>query len=100
MLIIYAPIAEEMFFRGILFQSLEKEYALSIAVILSSLLFMATHNGLFVGTFFLGLMTCYWTYQSRSIYPGIIFHAISNTFVLFAHHIAPNIGKISHIVFF
>ncbi|MCB0271433.1 MAG: CPBP family intramembrane metalloprotease [Bdellovibrionales bacterium] len=99
-LLIIAPITEEVFFRGILFQQFLKKYPLRTSMIVSSAVFMCTHHQLWLGAFILGLITSFATYKSKSIFPGIVFHCISNTFVLYAHNVAPNLGVLRKVLFF
>jgi len=99
-LLILAPVSEELFFRGIVFRVLQRQNGLWLGMIFSTLLFMATHSGLFLGTFSLGLITCWMTHQSGSILPAMIFHALSNGLVTFAHNMAPNLGAIKAFIFF
>lgn len=99
-LLLLAPISEELFFRGILFRALKTKQGWVWGMLFSSLLFMATHSGLMIGAFCLGLITSWMTYQSKSIVPGILFHALSNTFVYVAHRFTPKLGALENILFF
>jgi hypothetical protein len=80
LLVIAAPILEELLFRGIILDGLLKKYSPMAAIMISSFLFGLAHlnpwsfiNGLFIGTF------SGWIYfKTRSVLPSIIIHASAN----------------------
>ncbi len=81
-LVIAAPLAEEVIFRGFLFGTLKKTYRFWIAAILTSLMFGFAHGAWNVGidTFALSLVLCYLRYNYDSLYPAIFLHMIKNGF--------------------
>ncbi|HYW86704.1 MAG TPA: type II CAAX endopeptidase family protein [Chloroflexota bacterium] len=84
-----APIAEELFFRGVLFGLLKRRQPLVLAYLVSGGLFAAAHlvparmtpaqmAGLAIGIFVLGTLLA-WTYErTGSLYPGMLAHALNN----------------------
>ena len=81
-LVVAAPIAEEVIFRGYLFGKLKKTYRFWIATIITSLTFGLAHGAWNVGvdTFALSLVLCYLRYNYDSLYPAIILHMLKNGF--------------------
>ncbi|HLG19979.1 MAG TPA: type II CAAX endopeptidase family protein [Bdellovibrionota bacterium] len=77
-LLVLAPISEEIFFRGILVRALRESYSPLTTVLFSSVIFMGGHGGFKIGPLLLGLITAPITLMTGSIVPGIVFHAISN----------------------
>ena len=80
LLVIAAPILEELLFRGIILDGLLKNYSPVISILISSILFGIAHlnpwqfvNGLLIGIF------SGWVYfRTRSVLPSIIIHASAN----------------------
>ncbi|MGE5073738.1 MAG: lysostaphin resistance A-like protein [Anaerolineae bacterium] len=82
--VIAAPLAEETFFRGFLFQGLRQKYGWNIAALLSSSLFAAMHLELaaLLPTFLLGYLLAFVYHRSNSLWPGIILHFLVNSFAM------------------
>jgi len=80
--VLAAPIAEENFFRGFLFQGLRQRYGWNKAATLSSLVFASLHLQLVVlfPTFLLGYVFAFVYHKSNSIWPGIVLHFLVNSF--------------------
>jgi membrane protease YdiL (CAAX protease family) len=98
-LIVLAPLCEELFFRGILLKALREDYSARWAVILSSVIFMLGHGGLFVpGPLVLGLIVGPMMLVTRSIIPGIVFHSMSNLYGPIMVWWFPNLYR--HLAFF
>jgi membrane protease YdiL (CAAX protease family) len=78
--VIVAPVVEEIFFRGFLFQGFRKRYGWLPALLLSSFIFAAAHLDLasLIPTFILGIILTYMYHRSNSLWPGIIFHFLIN----------------------
>jgi len=78
--VIIAPLVEEIFFRGFLFQGFRQKYGWVAAIFLSSFFFAAAHLDpvAFIPTFILGCVLAYVFHRSNSLWPGIIFHFIIN----------------------
>jgi hypothetical protein len=80
--VIVAPLVEEIFFRGFLFQGFRQRYGWINAALLSSAIFAAAHLDLvsLVPTFILGIVLAYTYHKSNSVLPGIILHFLVNAF--------------------
>ena len=83
---VIAPLVEEIFFRGFLFQGFRQKYGWLPALLLSSAIFAAAHLDpvAFIPTFILGCVLAFVYHRSNSVWPGIIFHAAINSFSLCA----------------
>ena len=83
---VLAPIVEEMFFRGFLFQGFRQKYGWVSAALLSSLIFAAAHLDLvaLIPTFVLGCLLAYVYHRSNSVWPGVILHVLVNAMGLCA----------------
>jgi len=82
--VVFAPIVEEIFFRGFLFQGFRQKYGWVSATLLSSAIFAAAHLDpvALVPTFILGSVLAYVYHRSNSVWPGIILHFLVNAFGL------------------
>lgn len=87
--VLIAPIAEEIFFRGFLLDQLRKLTRPSIALLIQSLLFGLSHLytwGLFtslavlgsINAFFFGLIVGAWRIRFRSLLPLVLAHVLLN----------------------
>lgn len=81
------PLAEEFFFRGMVFVSLRKRFKASWSVFFSALLFMVSHFNLtdlsLLGVLFLGIVTAYLVHKTHSLWPPYVLHATINSAQLF-----------------
>ena len=79
-----APITEEIFFHGIIFNTARKKHSNLYAIIISSLLFAIGHmNGIqFISGMFMGLVIECAIILSDNVYIGIIIHVANNAFSL------------------
>jgi membrane protease YdiL (CAAX protease family) len=79
-LVIIAPIAEEVLFRGYLFGKLRKVTKTWIAILITSVLFGIVHFAWNVGidVFALSIIMCLVTVWSKSLWPAIIIHMSKN----------------------
>ena len=77
---IIPAIAEELAFRGIILNGLLRGFPKSWAIVLSSVMFAVMHMSTirFLPTFCIGLLLAYTAIQTRSIFPGMIIHALNN----------------------
>lgn len=84
LVVILAPIIEEIVFRGVLFPAIKKRYGLTIGIIGSSLVFTLVHLDpiQMISVFPLGVYLAIMYQRIGSIYPGIILHATWNLLVL------------------
>jgi membrane protease YdiL (CAAX protease family) len=76
-----APFAEELFFRGFLFQSLRASWGVWLAAPASGLIFGAVHfePDKLVPLAILGIALAYVFHRTQSLWPCIAIHAINNT---------------------
>jgi membrane protease YdiL (CAAX protease family) len=76
-----APFAEELFFRGFLFQSLRQSWGVWLAAPASGLIFGAVHfePDKLVPLAILGTALAWVFHRTRSIWPCIFIHALNNT---------------------
>lgn len=86
---VIAPLVEEIFFRGFLFQGFRQKYGWLPAILLSSAIFGVAHLDpvSLIPTFVLGCVLAYVYHRSNSVWPGIIFHAAVNSFSLCAVYV-------------
>ena len=89
---IFAPLVEEIFFRGFLFQGFRERYGWITAMLLSAAIFAIAHLDLVVliPTFILGCLLAYVFHRSNSIWPGIILHFLVNSFGLLGAYFVSN----------
>lgn len=80
--VIFAPIVEEIFFRGFLFQGFRQKYGWVKGGLLSAAVFAIGHLDpvALIPTFILGLLLVYMYHRSNSVWPGIILHFLVNAF--------------------
>ena len=79
-IIIIAPVVEEIYFRGIIFRTLQNKMPYAYASTVSALLFSALHTPWtsFFPIFILGLIMNSLVHRNQSLWPSIIFHASNN----------------------
>lgn len=80
--VIFAPLVEEIFFRGFLFQGFRQKFGWVSGALLSSAIFAIGHLDpvALIPTFILGLLLAYMYHRSNSVWPGIILHFLVNAF--------------------
>ncbi len=78
---VFAPVVEEIIFRGIIWYPLERLVSSNFALILTSILFAAAHVDLLhvIAVFPLGVLFGILRKRTGSIWPAIIAHAANNT---------------------
>lgn len=79
-IVVFAPIFEEIFFRGVIFGYLKKNYNIVLAIILQALVFGILHGNIVQGiyAFILGVILALIYYYTNSLYSSIVFHLIFN----------------------
>jgi membrane protease YdiL (CAAX protease family) len=79
--IVVAPVCEEVFFRGILFTVLRQRMPLWSAALIDGVLFGFVHGSLVIVPILavLGIVFCYVYARTGSIFPTIALHALNNT---------------------
>jgi membrane protease YdiL (CAAX protease family) len=94
--VIFAPIVEELFFRGFLFQGFRQKYGWSNGILLSSAIFAAAHLDLvaLIPTFILGALLAYMYHRTNSVWPGIILHVLINAMGLFAAYASTQMSEL------
>lgn len=80
LMVIAAPILEELIFRGIILDGLLSKYTPFKSILISSLLFGLVHLNpwQFVTGFMIGIFMGWVYYNTRSVLPTIIIHAAAN----------------------
>jgi uncharacterized protein len=93
-LVVLAPIAEEVLFRGYLYGKLKAHIPTIIAAVATSLLFALAHMQLNVGVdvFILSLILCGLRSLTGSIWAGVLVHMIKNAIAYYLLFIAPLVG--------
>ena len=86
---ILAPLVEEIFFRGFLFQGLRARYGWVSGMLISSGIFAVAHLDpvSLIPTFILGSLLAYLYHRSNSVWPGVILHMTVNTFGLISVYV-------------
>lgn len=87
--VVLTPVAEELLFRGILYQSLRKHVGVVLGAGSSAILFALLHLRLAAIPEFLilGIMLAIAFERTRSLYPSMVMHAAYNAaIILFALH--------------
>lgn len=84
--VVFAPVFEEMFFRGFLFTGFRERYGWQKAGLISAALFAAVHLQPFAfpPLFIIGYMLAYLYQRSNSIWPCIALHFILNSVAVLA----------------
>jgi hypothetical protein len=80
MVVIFAPILEEVIFRGIILKGFLKNYSPTKAIIWSAVLFGLVHMNpwQFMSATGIGLVMGWLYWKTDSIIPGIILHFVNN----------------------
>lgn len=92
-LVIIAPVAEEILFRGYLFGKLRKHVPVWLAIIVTSLLFGLVHAAWNVGidVFALSIILCLLRVVSKSLWPSILLHMTKNALAFYLLFINPTL---------
>lgn len=93
MLVVIAPVAEELLFRGYVFGKLRKYAPLWIAILITSLLFAVVHFAWNVGldVFALSIVLCLLRVVSGSLWPSIMLHMLKNGVAFYFLFINPSV---------
>lgn len=91
MLVLIAPVAEEILFRGYLFGKLRQHVPLWVAIFITSLLFGIVHGAWNIGfdVFALSIVLCLLRVWSKSLWPSILVHMIKNGIAFYLLFINP-----------
>lgn len=93
MLVVIAPVAEEILFRGFLFGKLRKHVPIWVAILITSLLFAFVHGAVNVGidVFALSIVLCLLRLVSGTIWPSILLHMLKNAIAFYLLFINPTL---------
>ncbi len=93
-LVVVAPIAEEVLFRGYLYGKLRRHVPLWAAALATSMLFAAIHGqwNVAIDTFILSLFLCGLRELTGSVWAGILVHMIKNGMAFYLLFINPIIA--------
>jgi membrane protease YdiL (CAAX protease family) len=77
---VIAPVCEEIFFRGFLFQGFKKRWGVTAGILVSSALFSAAHLDLYnlLPLLAIGWVLAYVFHKTKSLFPVIFLHAAYN----------------------
>ena len=78
--VVIAPLTEEAVFRGLILGGLLRRYSAPTAILVSAVLFALWHRNpyQFVTAFYLGLLGGWIYVRTRSLWPCVILHALTN----------------------
>lgn len=105
--VIFAPIVEEIFYRGIIFKKMLESYSLTISILITSFLFALMHWNLesLLAYFLIGLAFTYIYYLTKALWLNILLHGfynlLSSCFILTTYEISDpwyRIGLFIYIV--
>ncbi|HVC80330.1 MAG TPA: CPBP family intramembrane glutamic endopeptidase [Chloroflexota bacterium] len=82
--VILTPLAEELLFRGVLYQGLRRTMPMGAAALVSALVFAGMHFTLvlFIPFTVMGLVLAWLYERSGSLFPGMLVHACNNGIIL------------------
>jgi uncharacterized protein len=88
--VIVAPVVEELFFRGFLFQGFRQRYGWVNGALLSSAVFAVAHLDpvALIPTFILGMLLAYMYHRTDSVWIPILLHVLVNGMGLCAAYVA------------
>ena len=88
--VIFAPIVEELFFRGFLFQGFRQKYGWVKGGLLSSVIFGVAHLDpvAFLPTAILGFLLAYMYHRTNSVWVPILLHVLVNALGMCAAYAA------------
>lgn len=92
-LVVLAPVAEEVLFRGYLFGKLRQHAPVWVAILVTSLLFAAVHGAWNVGidVFALSIVLCLLRVWLKSIWAPILLHMLKNGIAFYFLFINPTL---------
>lgn len=93
-------ICEELMFRGYLFSAMEAGMKHRNAILMASVIFGVYHMSVvkFFTTALLGMVICYISYKSKSIFPGMLMHFINNALSCVVMYYPEETGKIAPVL--
>lgn len=80
MIILFAPVIEEMFFRGFILRTLSNKWGVTVGNVVTALVFSSFHYPWqsFIPIFILGLIINSLVIKHESIWPAVAFHVMNN----------------------
>lgn len=95
--VVVAPVVEEIFFRGFVFAGLREQYGWKKAGLISAGMFTVVHLRplSWVPIFILGLIFAYLYRRSRSIWPAVVMHVLTNGISLGAAYLISQLDLMS-----
>ncbi|EKY26182.1 CPBP family intramembrane glutamic endopeptidase [Clostridium celatum] len=100
---IITPIAEELLFRGLVYNTLLKSFPILPTIFIQAFLFGICHGNIIqcIYTTFLGIVFGYLIYKTKSLYSSIIAHISNNLTAIIVFNFLPkNINSILTYVLF
>ena len=81
LLLVVAPLTEELLFRGLLLRGFLGNYSVRTAVVVSGLLFAFVHLNpwQFLATGVAGIILAWWVVETGSLWPAVFGHALNNS---------------------
>ena len=94
---IFAPLVEEVVFRGAILRELLSSFRPWVAIIVSALFFAAAHFNLaqMPHAFLMGILLGWMYWRTGSIIPGILFHWVNNTVAYVLSNIYPGMNDLT-----
>ncbi|MCS6848522.1 MAG: CPBP family intramembrane glutamic endopeptidase [Anaerolineae bacterium] len=91
---IAVPIAEEIFFRGVVYRWLRDKWGVAAGAIVSGIIFGLAHlePATVIVTILLGIVLALVYERSRSLWPPILIHALNNSFAVLLLYILVTTG--------
>ena len=95
---VFAPIVEELIFRGVIFNGLKKQ-STKFAVLISSLMFMLIHLSInqSIYQFLMGIVLALAVLYTNSLISSILIHFINNSTILLINYIIPNLTNVNYL---
>lgn len=90
-IVVIAPVVEEIVFRGYLYGSLRPRMPWWVAAVVVSVLFGLVHGQINVAidTFFLSMVICYLRDRTGAIWSGIFVHSLKNALAFYILFVSP-----------
>ncbi len=96
-LVILAPTAEELFFRGYLLQRLSARWGLKAGVLISAVIFAVVHPYIFSGLIG-GLLTALIYIKTQNLFAPILYHTLYNVLVFFKFFLFYGFAKLESLL--
>lgn len=90
LLVVAAPLTEELLFRGVFLHGFFRRYAARRAIVVAALLFAVFHLNpwQFLGAATAGVLFGWWRWATGSLVPGLVCHALNNAMPIVAANMA------------